>query len=233
MDLQQNGEGIARCGAAPLNGVHGILQRRCDVCIVGAGIVGMVTALLLKKQGVQVDVYERQQTVYPLPRAVALADESIRLLLAAGLGVELQRFVFKVRGQEEFVWRNKERRPLLRLSMEKPGPSGLANTNLFSQPCLESAIALYCDYVGVPIYRGWDFQRATEHDDGRVSSSFVRYKGEKHNDYNAGVRVVSKFLVAADGANSAVRTFLQIPRQDYGLCYDWLILDTVRVDPQE
>ncbi|PWN86766.1 FAD/NAD(P)-binding domain-containing protein [Acaromyces ingoldii] len=213
-------------------GIHGgrreaKLKRECDICIVGAGIVGMVAALLLRKQGILVHIYERQASVYPLPRAVALADDSIRLLLAAGLGVEVQRHVLKHHSQEDFIWRDKQQNPLVRLNMAQPGPTGLPNASLFSQPNLEAAIALYCEHAGVPIYRGWEFQDAVQEVDGRMTIFFTRYKTEKQICYNAGVQVHSNFLVAADGANSSVREHFGIDREDYGLRSDWLILDTL------
>lgn len=54
------------------------LKRSCDVVIVGAGVVGLFTALLLKKQGIDVQIYERQPGLYPLPKAMSLSDEVLR-----------------------------------------------------------------------------------------------------------------------------------------------------------
>jgi 2-polyprenyl-6-methoxyphenol hydroxylase-like FAD-dependent oxidoreductase len=54
------------------------LKRSCDVVIVGAGVVGLYTAIMLKKQGVDVQIYERQAAMYSLPKACSLSDESVR-----------------------------------------------------------------------------------------------------------------------------------------------------------
>lgn len=57
-----------------------------DVCIMGAGPVGLTLAILLKRQGVEdIIVCDRQPSRYPLPRAVALNHDSRRIMEAAGL----------------------------------------------------------------------------------------------------------------------------------------------------
>ena len=54
------------------------LKRSCDVVIVGAGVVGLFTALLLKQQGIDVQIYERQPAMYSMPKAMSLSDEVVR-----------------------------------------------------------------------------------------------------------------------------------------------------------
>ena len=61
----------------------------CDVLVVGAGPVGQITALLLAQRGVSVIVLERWEKPYPLPRAVALAHDVVRVLHTLGLGSRL------------------------------------------------------------------------------------------------------------------------------------------------
>ncbi len=82
-----------------------------DILIVGAGPIGLLLALLLHKQGVEVTLVERQKALYPLPRAVVCDHEARRLLGSAGLGEELDAILEDVIGQggedgTNFVWRD-------------------------------------------------------------------------------------------------------------------------------
>jgi 2-polyprenyl-6-methoxyphenol hydroxylase-like FAD-dependent oxidoreductase len=207
------------------------LKRQCDVCIVGAGIVGMVTALLLKKQGIDVQIYERQGAVYPLPRAVVLSDDSLRTCVAAGLGPEIQRLVKPGSAKiQEICWRDADMEPLARFDIGQLGPSGRPSASPFCQPIFESAVSLRCESSGIPIFRHWEVQSYDEHrlQDGRevVRVCFDSYKGK--NPYNPKLEVQAKWLIGADGAKSTIRKLAGIGQKDYGLCFDWLIIDTVR-----
>jgi 2-polyprenyl-6-methoxyphenol hydroxylase-like FAD-dependent oxidoreductase len=206
------------------------LKRQCDVCIVGAGIVGMVTALLLKKQGIDVQVYDRQGAVYPLPRAVVLSDDSLRTCVAAGLGPEIHRLIKPGSSKiQEIYWRDADKEPLARFETSKLGLSGRPNTSPFCQPIFESAVSLRCESSGIPIFRNWEvtsYEEQKLHEgSGGVRICFDSYKGK--NRYNPRVEVHAKWLIGADGANSAIRKLAGIGQEDHGLCFDWLIIDTV------
>ena len=85
-----------------------------QVIVVGAGPVGLFTALLLAHRGVDVVIVERQKALYPLPRAVAFDHESRRLMESIGLGQQLeavlQSIVSPVGGEDStnFNWRDKD-----------------------------------------------------------------------------------------------------------------------------
>jgi len=56
-----------------------------DVAIIGCGPVGALAACLLGKAGLSVVVLEQETTHYPLPRAVHLDHEMMRLFQSAGV----------------------------------------------------------------------------------------------------------------------------------------------------
>lgn len=75
----------------------------CDVLIVGAGPVGLTLALLLSSNGHQVTILERHSAVYPLPRAVGLSHDNLRIY--DGLGVHdclFEDALTDVRGTNHF-----------------------------------------------------------------------------------------------------------------------------------
>ncbi len=210
------------------------LERSCEVCIIGAGIPGMICALLLKKQGIDVHIYERQAAIYPLPRAVILADESLSVAAKAGLGYELKNIMKSgTAGGKDFVWVDAKDRMLERLDGYSRGCSGYPRVTVFCQPVFESAVALACEAAGIPIYRHWEFdgfqKPSSEVDiaDSEYEIFFKSYKGT--NRYNPTMNVRAKWLIGADGANSSVRKSAGIEQIDFGLCYDWLIVDCVSV----
>jgi len=56
-----------------------------DVAIIGCGPVGAFAANLLGKSGLSVLVIEKEANPYPLPRAVHLDHEMMRLFQSAGV----------------------------------------------------------------------------------------------------------------------------------------------------
>src|SRR4051794_7835557 len=60
-----------------------------DVAIVGYGPVGATLANLLGLSGLKVVVFEREQSIYHLPRAVSLDGEAMRLFQTMGLAETL------------------------------------------------------------------------------------------------------------------------------------------------
>jgi 2-polyprenyl-6-methoxyphenol hydroxylase-like FAD-dependent oxidoreductase len=110
----------------------------CDVLVVGAGPVGQVTALLLAERGLRVIVLERWDQPYPLPRAVALAHDVLRVLHSLGLGARLAGLLDPW-GQEghEFLLESADGEPLAEAHYSLDSLSGFPEMSGFSQPDLE------------------------------------------------------------------------------------------------
>jgi 3-(3-hydroxy-phenyl)propionate hydroxylase len=56
-----------------------------DVVIIGCGPVGALAANLLARSGLSVLVLEKEADLHPLPRAVHLDHEMMRLFQSAGV----------------------------------------------------------------------------------------------------------------------------------------------------
>ena len=63
--------------------------QECEVAIVGAGPVGLMTANLLGLAGIRVVVLERNKGLLGLPRAIAYDAETLRLFTQVGLFNEI------------------------------------------------------------------------------------------------------------------------------------------------
>lgn len=61
------------------------MQTSDDVLVVGAGPVGMLTALLLHSLGSRVQILERRPARWNLPRAVTCYSQILRILQALGI----------------------------------------------------------------------------------------------------------------------------------------------------
>ena len=102
----------------------------CDVLIIGAGPVGLVTANLLGLQGVRTIVLERNAALYDTPRAILIDDESFRTLQAAGLDHDFAPFVRRGQGARYY---DEDGNPFVSVG---PGPQdlGFPKRQHFLQP---------------------------------------------------------------------------------------------------
>src|SRR5438105_15325121 len=89
-----------------------------DVLVVGAGPVGLTTAIQLGAPGRRVGLVERWPQPYPLPRAVVFDHEVARILASLGLADALPAFSEPA---TDYEWRNGTGETLLRLAFEDTG----------------------------------------------------------------------------------------------------------------
>lgn len=192
-----------------------------DCTVIGAGPVGLLTAIFLGHAGLAVAVIERWPQPYPLPRACTIDHEALRTLQAGGL-MDAHSDLFEPcrgdRGGYEF--RNGAGELLQVINWNRAAESGWPNTNGFHQPELESALEqLAAATPGVSIHRGWSYQTLTQ----RVGG--VRVEVTRTDQPDESTRIDSRWLVGADGANSSVRAHLGIEVGDSGFEADWLVVD--------
>src|SRR5206468_3950654 len=106
------------------------------------------------------------------------------------------------------------------IDWNRTAESGWANTNGFYQPDLEATLEdLAVATAGVTVHRGWNFQALTRDYEGvSVQVAVTAHPSEV-------VQLQARWLIGADGANSAVRTQLGIEVGDSGFQADWLVVD--------
>ena len=199
-----------------------------DFIIVGAGPVGLLLALLLGRRGFHVTILERWPARYPMPRACTIDHEALRILQSAGVMSDHADLFEPSRGERGgYQIRNGGGVLLRAINWNRPAESGWANTNGFYQPDLEDALeALAVAIPSVTLRRGLLVDdvtqdavsvtaRATSAADGSVATFQARW------------------MVGADGANSAVRRLVGIETEDAGFEADWLVVDYEPLDDSE
>ncbi len=197
-----------------------------EVNIVGAGPVGLLTALLLGRAGLAVTVYERWPASFSRPRACGLDHEALRILQSARLMPGIEPIFEPVMGNRTYEFQNAAGERLLEIQWNKPGPCGWPQMSTFHQPELEAALERsVASLPNVEIVRGVEVLGVDQ--DG--SSVELRLRPPAGGEFSRS----SRYLVAADGANSVVRERLGITQTDLGFQYDWLVVDVVPHQPRE
>ncbi len=196
-----------------------------DLLVVGGGPVGVATALLAAHEGLRAVVVERSPVVHDLPRAIVMDDEVQRILQCIGLTDDLRNILTTVRGGE-FLGPDRTRVVGVELPADDPDgpgidwPLGHCPAAAFHQPELEAFLRRAAGAAGVELRLGVEVVSVGQDADGTWAD--IRPVGRPAD---APTRCRASWLVAADGAGSAVRRQLGIPLVDQGFDQEWLVVD--------
>ncbi len=199
-------------------------KTRFDIVIVGYGPIGQILALLIGQAGYRVAAFEHYPDLYPLPRAVHLDHEALRILQAIGV-IDAMRP--ELSPPMMYGWHNAKGETLLLLDWTGIGPSGWHISNFFPQPQLQTILHSRIQKLStVEVYQGWEAIAATQQPDFITLNARNR-EGEQ-------IEVQGRYLIGADGANSFVREQMQATTiTDLGFFFDWLVVDIVPHEERE
>ncbi|GJG88064.1 3-(3-hydroxyphenyl)propionate hydroxylase [Gemmatimonadetes bacterium T265] len=186
-----------------------------DVAVVGCGPVGALAANLAAGAGLRTLVVDREAEPHPLPRAVHLDHEMMRLFQGAGL---VERLVPVMRETEGHLHVGADRGVIRYLGTAgRPRPFGWANDYFFYQPELEDVLRDgLARFPHAELRLGVELERLDQDADGVTLAL-------RAGDEPSAVR--ARFVVACDGARSRVRKALGIPLDDLDFEEPWLVVD--------
>lgn len=186
-----------------------------DVIIVGCGPVGALAANLCAAQGLSVFALEREPMPYPLPRAVHIDHEMMRLFQTAGIVDAVRCDVSESDGHVHLGADGDVIRYLG--TAGKPRPFGWASDYFFYQPELEEQLRKALDAHANAALRLGAEVIGVRPDGDRVRVSY-RAGGNDH-------LVDARWVIACDGAGSTVRKALNIRLEDLDFHEPWLVVD--------
>lgn len=185
------------------------------VAIIGCGPVGALAANLVAAAGFRTLVVDREVEPHPLPRAVHLDHEMMRLFQSAGLIDTIRPGMNETEGHLHIGADHGVIRYMGTAGRDKP--FGWANDYFFYQPELEDALR-----AGIGRFANAELRLdaelvGMEQDKGGVTLTLR--SGETLSQVRA------DYVIACDGARSTVRKLLDIDLDDLDFEEPWLVVD--------
>lgn len=168
-------------------------ERQREVTVLGAGIAGLATAILLTRAGCRVTIIERSTGPERSGAGIQITPNGTRVLQALGLSEGIRNFGVAAAGVEVIDHRSGRR--MADIDLSHYGERGCPYM-LFRREELIRLMERTAESVGVELLRGRNVTDVEEDDDGVL----CRFSGGGHHS--------TRFLIGADGLHSRVRDLL-------------------------
>ena len=199
-----------------------------DVVIVGYGPVGQYLSYKLARAGWTSACIERFPQAYAFPRAVHFDDEIARLFQSVGLDPETNPAIQQF--DQPYRWVNADREILLEIEGPRRGrPGGRCTTSSTSPTSSGRSTPSSSRSRGPRCSAAGRRSRSSRTTTARPCSPGAFEAGP-----DAETRTFrGRYVIGADGANSFVRSRMDVTTTDLGFEFDWLIVDLLLDEPLE
>lgn len=189
-----------------------------DVVVVGFGPSGAVAAGLLGQAGLSTLVCDSSATIYPMPRAIALDHEILRVFQELAV---LDEVLPHVEPFTDSLYYGASGQLIKRLStLPEPWPMAFPPSAVFSQPAVEAAIRnRVARLPSVSVELGVTLVALTQNPSGVLL--------ELQADGGTKRRIEARYVIGCDGARSTVRELADMRLDDLGFDESWLVVDAV------
>jgi len=197
-------------------------MNKIDVIIAGLGPTGATLAGLLGQSGLSVAVFDRLPDLYPLPRAIGLDQETMRIVQELGVADRMAPHIAPYQPSE---YLGMDGQLIKRLdTLPEPRLLGWEPNYVFDQPAFEKVLrARLAELPNVQVYLEAEIQ-ATGQDSGQAWAD-VKLPGRAEP-----TRFEADYLVACDGGSSPIRKRLGIELEDLNFDEPWLVVDAIVPD---
>ena len=189
-----------------------------DVAVIGLGPVGSVLSALLGKAGVATVALDKTDDIFPLPRAIGLDHEVMRIIQNLGLAEAIQPHVVPYPPTE---YRGLGGAVIARYdSVPPPYPQAWQPAYMFTQPPVERAIrAALAELPSVQVRLSTAVEDLKPHAD-HVELTLAGPSGAQE-------KLRARYVVACDGGASPVRERLGIGMESLDFDEGWLVVDVL------
>lgn len=192
-----------------------------DVVVIGLGPVGITLCNILGSLGIDVLGVDSREDIYPLPRAIGMDHEVMRVFQNIGIANDLGGVVGEYRDSEYRAADGS----LLRRFVSPPPPHklGWPAYLTFVQPPLEKLLHDKAgEWKSVSLLRGVELSSLEQPDEPLLSLRDVA-TGDS-------ATLNARFVIGCDGGSSSVRRSLEIKFEDLIFDQPWLVVDVILGD---